>query len=76
MDKTLKKNCFFELESMIGYNHALDSSSSEEDNDTSLYDTGVFIKHLRKCFIATDNTSYCEMGILPDLRLFDKTTPE
>jgi hypothetical protein len=63
------------LEFMIGYNHALDSSSDEE-NESSPFDTNVFIKHLRKCFIATDNSSYCEMGILPDLRIFDKLTPE
>ena len=60
---------------MIGYSHALDSSSDEE-NENALSDTKVFIKHLRKCFIATDNSSYSESGLIPDLRVFDKITPE
>jgi hypothetical protein len=33
--------------------------------------TEVFLKHLRKCFITTDEDSYCEHGILPDLKVFD-----
>jgi hypothetical protein len=34
-------------------------------------DSEVFLKHLRKCFITTDEDSYCEHGILPDLKVFD-----
>ena len=62
---------------MIGLNDALDSSSSEDDDDNEeLPDSNVFIKHIRRAFIATDDSSYSEYALMPDLRIFDKETPE
>ena len=65
---------------MIGLNHALESSSSSDQNDDededNEYENNVFIKHLRKGFISFDENSYCENGILPELKIFNKKTPE
>jgi hypothetical protein len=65
---------------MIGFNHALESSSSsdqnEDDDEDNEFDTNVFIKHLRKGFISFDDSSYCENGILPELKIFNRKTPE
>jgi len=60
---------------MIGLNDLLNSSSEEnetEDESNDLNEANVFLKHLRKCFIATDQTSYCEYSLNPDLRVFDQ----
>ena len=62
---------------MLAVDHALDSSSDEEElfkND--LFETNVFIKHLRKCFIAIDDSAYCESVLLPDLKVFNRENPE
>jgi hypothetical protein len=59
---------------MIGLNDLLDSSSEENTTDeenNELDEANVFLKHLRKCFIASDLTSYCEYSFNPDLRVFD-----
>ena len=59
---------------MIGLNDLLDSSSEEnvtDEENNDLDEANVFLKHLRKCFIATDQTSYCEYSLNPDLRVFD-----
>ncbi len=66
---------------MIGFDHALDSSTSDEEDksdeeDDSGFETNTFIKHLRKCFIAIDESSYCESALFPNLRVFDRRTPE
>lgn len=59
---------------MLGLDQALDSSlSSLSDIDEANQDSAssqVFLKHLRKCFIATDDNGYCEQSILPDLKVF------
>ena len=68
---------------MLGCDQALNSSSSslsytsETDEDDERKGRGrgraaskVFVKHIRKCFIATDDNSYCEQAILPDLKVF------
>lgn len=62
---------------MLAVDHALDSSSSEEEFiDENIFETNVFIKHLRKCFIAVDDSGYCESVLLPDLKVFNRETPE
>ena len=69
---------------MLGFNHVLESSASSSSSRSSLNsdqnenentsnecddETNVFLKHLRKCFITTDENSYCEQSILPDLKV-------
>lgn len=64
---------------MLGLDHLLDSSSSEEDNEDQmdeLFATNTFIKHLRRCFITIDDSGYCESVLLPDLRVLNRRTPE
>jgi hypothetical protein len=65
---------------MLGLDHVFDSSSSsdedKDDENDELFETNTFIKHLRKCFITIDDTSYCESVLLPDLRVFNRRTPE
>ena len=58
--------------------NVLDSSSSD---DNSEYEDSIasrgFIKHIRKAFIAIDEDRYCELAIIPDMRVFNsKTTHE
>lgn len=59
---------------MISFDDMLDSSSDEdhEDEDEEYISSQLFLKHLRKCFIATDKTTYCEQSILPDLKISNK----
>lgn len=54
---------------MISFNDMIDSSSDEESEDDPGSSSRVFLNHLKKCFIATDKTSFCEQAILPDLKI-------
>lgn len=54
---------------MISFNDMIDSSSDEENEDDLYLSSNVFLNHLKKCFIATDKTSFCEQSILPDLKI-------
>lgn len=60
---------------MISFDHALESSSDEESED-ELSESNVFINHLRRGFISFDDSSYCEQGILPDLKIYNGKTKE
>jgi hypothetical protein len=61
---------------MLGLDHLIDSSSEEDENTEEIYETNVFLKHLRKCFIGIDDSGFCESVILPDLRILNRNTPE
>ena len=65
---------------MLGVDDALDSSSGDDlgigEESAQLFESHVFLKHLRKCFISIDDKSYSESSLLPDLRVFNRVTPE
>jgi hypothetical protein len=61
---------------MLGVDDIFDDDSDDcesKDNDSS---TSFFLKHLRKCFIATDDYGYCESALIPDLQIFTPQTRE
>jgi hypothetical protein len=46
------------------------ASSAAKKTTQDKDDTDVFLKHMRKCFITTDEDRFCESGIMPDMMVF------